>query len=225
MRGAFEYGVINLEDLNLNGAICPDGTTQNETNNCISGFSEEPTPLLAPVFFPASFDIQITPYQTSIRYIGIHEFIPGVATNEMNNYLIINEQAYRNLVGDQEVNNLRATTWIVDIDGLNNDEMQVLALLIAADSRFEGADDWETSHENVERNGGIIFGTQGLFTLQYIVASAAAIASAFVFLSLVLNQKKKELAILQAIGASPNQIIRLVPVSYTHLTLPTPPYV
>ena len=210
LRGAFEYGVINLEDLNLNGAICPDGTTQNETNNCISGFSEEPTPLLAPVFFPASFDIQITPYQTSIRYIGIHEFIPGVATNEMNNYLIINEQAYRNLVGDQEVNNLRATTWIVDIDGLNNDEMQVLALLIAADSRFEGADDWETSHENVERNGGIIFGTQGLFTLQYIVASAAAIASAFVFLSLVLNQKKKELAILQAIGASPNQIIRLV---------------
>ena len=210
LTGAFEYGVINLSNLNLNGAICPDGTAQNETNNCITGFSEEPTPLLAPVFFPATFDIQITPYQTSIRYIGIHEFIPGVATNEMNNYLIINEQAYRNLVGNQEVDNLRATTWIVDIDGLNNDDLQVLALLIAADSRFEGADDWETSHENVERNGGIIFGTQGLFTLQYIVASAAAIASAFVFLSLVLNQKKKELAILQAIGASPNQIIRLV---------------
>jgi len=210
LTGAFEYGVINLSNLKLDGAVCPDGIDQNESNNCLSGFSEEPTPLLAPVFFPASVDIQITPYQTSIRYIGIHEFIPGVATNEMNNYLIINEEAYRSLVGDQEVNNLRATTWIVDIDGLNNDELQVLALLIAADSRFEGADDWETSHENVERNGGIIFGTQGLFTLQYIVASAAAIASAFVFLSLVLNQKKKELAILQAIGASPNQIIRLV---------------
>ena len=111
-----------------------------------------------------------------MRYIGIHEFIPGVATNEMNNYLIINEQGYRNLVGDQQVNNLTATTWIVDIDGLNNDELQVLALLIAADSKFEGADDWETTHENVERNGGIIFGTQGLFTLQYLVASAAAIA-------------------------------------------------
>ena len=210
LTGAFEYGVINLSNLKLDGAVCPDATAQNESNNCLSGFSEEPTPLLAPIFFPASIDIQITPYQTSIRYIGVHEFIPGVATNEMNNYLIINEQAYRNLVGDQEVNNLRATTWIVDIDGLNNDELQVLSLLIAADSRFEGADDWETSHENVERNGGIIFGTQGLFTLQYIVASAAAIASAFVFLSLVLNQKKKELAILQAIGASPNQIIRLV---------------
>jgi len=38
----------------------------------------------------------------------------------------------------------------------------------------------------------------------------AAVASAFVFLSLVLNQRQKELAVLQAIGASPNQIIRLV---------------
>ena len=185
LTGAFEYGVINLSNLKLDGAICPDGTAQNESNNCLSGFSEEPTPLLAPVFFPASVDTNNS-LQTSIRYIGIHEFIPGVATNEMNNYLIINEEAYRSLVGDQEVNNLRATTWIVDIDGLNNDELQVLALLIAADSRFEGADDWETSHENVERNGHYLWRAQGLFTLQYIVASAAAIASAFVFLSLML---------------------------------------
>ena len=128
----------------------------------------------------------------------------------MENFLIINEKSYRELKGNQEVDNLRSTSWIIDIDGLDNDELQVLGLLIAADSRFESAEDWETSHEDVERNGGIIFGTQGLFTLQYIVASVAAIASAFVFLSLVLNQKKKELAILQAIGASPNQIIRLV---------------
>ena len=210
LSGAFQYGAINLTNLKLDGAICPDRTTQNESNNCTSGFSEAPTPLLEPVFFPASFEVQITPYQTSIRYIGIHEFIPGVATNDMSNYLIINEKAFRELKGNQDVNNLRATTWIIDVDGLNNKELQVLGLLIAADSRFEGADDWETSHENVERNGGIIFGTQGLFTLQYLVASVAAIASAFVFLSLVLNQKKKELAILQAVGASPNQIIRLV---------------
>ena len=210
LSGSFEYGAINLSNLKLDGATCPDGTAQNETNNCTSGFSETPTPLLEPVFIPASFEVEIIPYQTTVRYIGIHEFIPGVATNGMNNYLIINEQAFRELKGNQEVDNLRATTWIIDINGLNNDELQVLSLLIAADSKFEGADDWETSHENVERNGGIIFGTQGLFTLQYIVASVAAIASAFVFLSLVLNQKKKELAILQAIGASPNQIIRLV---------------
>ena len=43
-----------------------------------------------------------------------------------------------------------------------------------------------------------------------MVASLASVASAFVFLSLVLTKRKKELAILQAIGASPNQVIRLV---------------
>ena len=49
-----------------------------------------------------------------------------------------------------------------------------------------------------------------MLSLQFVVASLASVASAFVFLSLVLTQRKRELAILQAIGASPNQIIRLV---------------
>ena len=56
----------------------------------------------------------------------------------------------------------------------------------------------------------MIFGTPGLLSLQFIVASLASVASAFVFLSLVLTQRKRELAILQAIGASPNQVMRLV---------------
>jgi len=56
----------------------------------------------------------------------------------------------------------------------------------------------------------LIFGTPGLLSLQFIVASLASVASAFVFLSLVLTQRKRELAILQAIGASPNQVMRLV---------------
>ena len=60
------------------------------------------------------------------------------------------------------------------------------------------------------RTGGLIFGTPGLLSLQFVVASLASIASAFVFLSLVLSQRKKELAILQAIGASPQQVMRLV---------------
>ena len=208
--GVFELGLINLTELKIDNATCPDGSKQNQTNNCNTGFSQEPTPLLGTAFGPTSLHFEISEHQTSMRYIGIHEFIPGVPTSEMENFLIINEQAFRELKGNQEVNNLRSTSWIIDVDGLDNDDLQVLGLLIAADSRFESAEDWETSHEDVERNGGIIFGTQGLFTLQYIVASVAAIASAFVFLSLVLNQKKKELAILQAIGASPNQIIRLV---------------
>ena len=70
--------------------------------------------------------------------------------------------------------------------------------------------DWSTAHEEVERNGGLIYGTPGLLTLQFVVASLAAVASAFVFLTLVLTQRRKELAILQAIGASPNQVMRLV---------------
>ena len=61
-----------------------------------------------------------------------------------------------------------------------------------------------------EKKESLIFGTPGLLSLQFVVASLASVASAFVFLSLVLTQRKRRLAILQAIGASPNQIIRLV---------------
>ena len=56
----------------------------------------------------------------------------------------------------------------------------------------------------------MIFGTPGLLSLQFVVASVAAVASSFVFLSLVLSPRQKASAVLQAIGASPNQIIRLV---------------
>ncbi|DAC42004.1 MAG TPA: FtsX-like permease family protein, partial [Candidatus Poseidoniales archaeon] len=85
-----------------------------------------------------------------------------------------------------------------------------LASQIKADSRVSGVLDWSSTHKDVERNGGLIFGTPGLLSLQFVVASVAAVASSFVFLSLVLSQRQKELAVLQAIGASPNQIIRLV---------------
>ena len=93
---------------------------------------------------------------------------------------------------------------------MSGEDLKALRISLEADSRFDSAQDWETAHDDVERNGGLIFGTPGLLTLQFIVASVAAVASAFVFLSLVLTQRQKELAVLQAIGASPNQIIRLV---------------
>ena len=150
------------------------------------------------------------PNNASARYIGTHEFIPGVPTADMASSIIIGESAYREFIGNAAVDNHVANTWIVRVDGVNGDELQVLRSSIEADSRFESATDWETAHEDVERNGGLIFGTPGLLSLQFVVASIAAIASSFVFLSLVLNQRQKELAVLQAIGASPNQIIRLV---------------
>ena len=114
------------------------------------------------------------------------------------------------LIGNAAVDNHVANTWIVRVDGVSGDDLKVLRTSVEADARIESAIDWETSHEEVERNGGLIFGTPGLLSLQFVVASIAAIASSFVFLSLVLNQRQKELAVLQAIGASPNQIIRLV---------------
>ena len=160
----------------------------------------------------SSMSVEITPYNTTLRYIGVHEFIPGVPTSEMDRSIIMGESGYRDLVGDSRVDNLRATTWIVSVnnDDLSGEELQALRVIIESDSRFDSAMDWKTSHEEVERNGGLIYGTPGLLSLQFIVASLAAVASAFVFLSLVLNQRQKELAVLQAIGASPNQIIRLV---------------
>ena len=39
------------------------------------------------------------------------------------------------------------------------------------------ASDWGTNHEANERTGGLIFGTPGLLSLQFVVASLASIAS------------------------------------------------
>ena len=150
------------------------------------------------------------PNNDSAQYIGTHDFIPGVPTADMGSSLIIGESTYRGLIGNAAVDNHVSNTWIIRVDGVSGDDLKVLRTSVEADSRIESALDWETSHEAVERNGGLIFGTPGLLSLQFVVASIAAIASSFVFLSLVLNQRQKELAVLQAIGASPNQIIRLV---------------
>ena len=94
--------------------------------------------------------------------------------------------------------------------GVTGEDLESLASKIEANASVASVLDWSTAHKEVERNGGLIFGTPGLLSLQFVVASVAAVASSFVFLSLVLSQRQKELAVLQAIGASPNQIIRLV---------------
>ena len=212
LAGAYDAtNVLNFNSIDsIQDAICPNGNDENGTA-CSDGFNPIPPPLALQFFAPSS-NIQITstPYNTTLRYIGTHEFIPGVATDLMESSVIIGESGYRALVGDETVDNISATTWFVSIPDVTGEDLKALRASIEADSRFESAMDWETKHEEVERNGGLIFGTPGLLSLQFIVASIAAVASAFVFLSLVLNQRQKELAVLQAIGASPNQIIRLV---------------
>ena len=154
--------------------------------------------------------VDVAESNTTLRYIGVHEFVPGVPEDLMSTSVVIGESGYRELVGDNRVDNLFSNNWIVKVDGVEGEDLTALKNNIEADERFNSSIDWETAHDAVERNGGLIFGTPGLLSLQFIVASVAAVASAFVFLSLVLNQRQKELAVLQAIGASPNQIIRLV---------------
>ena len=209
LTGAWGTGIgrMNLTMAVLSNTTCPDGTNSDETG-CEGGFSEDITPIMGE-FFLANTQVRfdITPFTHEMHYVGIHEYIPGVGNADG---LIIGESSWRTFIGDDAANNYTSTTWIVDVDGVDGEELEALGSTISADARVSSVDDWASSHKDVERNGGLIFGTPGLLSLQFVVASVAAIASSFVFLSLVLSQRQKELAVLQAIGASPNQIIRLV---------------
>ena len=152
--------------------------------------------------------------EASINYAGRHQWIPGITSIEANSVIVIGESAYRELVGDQIVDSHTSSIWMFELcDEINTDCSKALELLsadIKSNTGVVSASDWSTAHEQNERNGGLIFGTPGLLSMMFVVAALASISSAFVFLSLVLSQRKRELAILQAIGASPNQVIRLV---------------
>ena len=209
LSGAWGTGIgrMDLSLAVLSNTTCPDGTNSDETG-CEGGFAEDITPIMGEFFLANSqLRFEITPFAHEMYYMGIHEYIPGVGNADG---LIIGESSWRAFIGNDEANNYTSTTWIVDVDGVDGEELEALGSTISADARVSNVDDWASSHKEVERNGGLIFGTPGLLSLQFVVASIAAIASSFVFLSLVLSQRQKELAVLQAIGASPNQIIRLV---------------
>ena len=208
LEGAF--GFFDLSQAILTNTTCPDGSAADETS-CASGPSPVPPPLAAPLFLSdTTVRIISTPYTAEMYYMGNHEYIPGVNSATALGSLIIGESSWRTFVGDDEVDNYTSTTWIVDVNGVDDEELEALGSKISADARVSSVEDWASTHKDVERNGGLIFGTPGLLSLQFVVASIAAVASSFVFLSLVLSQRQKELAVLQAIGASPNQIIRLV---------------
>lgn len=206
------FGYVNLSQFNLEGVTCPNGLTSDRTE-CAT--SQVPPPLVAPLL-GSSTDISfnITRHDFSSQYLGVHFWIPGQSTSTLNPAIIIGESTWRGLVGDQAADNLVSTTWYFDLGGFatqnDGDDLRALRATLEADPMVVSASDWSSAHREVERNGGLIFGTPGLLSMQFVVASVAAVASSFVFLSLVLTQRQKELAILQAIGASPNQIIRLV---------------
>ena len=194
----------------MSNTTCPDGSNSDVTS-CASGPSLIPPPLAEPLFLAdTTVKLEITKFSTEMYYMGVHEYLPGIDSTVVESTLIIGEDKWRSLVGNNAADNYTSTTWIVRVDGVEGDELESLASQLEADSRVSETMDWSSKHKEVERNGGLIFGTPGLLSLQFVVASVAAVASSFVFLSLVLNQRQKELAVLQAIGASPNQIIRLV---------------
>jgi len=214
LEGSFGLYVLSFSD--LTNATCPNGEVTN-SSSCddlmITPSIENLPSSLSELLFSGggiSFEINTQEYNQSLQYIGVHEFIPGVPTITMSDTLVIGESSWRAFVGDERANNFSTNTWIIKVDAVQGDELEAFRANLEADSRVSSAMDWSSKHSEVERSGGLIFGTQGLLSLQFVVASIAAVASAFVFLSLVLNQRRKELAVLQAIGASPNQIIRLV---------------
>jgi len=152
--------------------------------------------------------------EATISYSGRHRWVPGYSAAETNSVIVIGEGTYRQLVGNTTADSYKSSSWMFEFCDQSNDGCKDALETLSADlSSKEGivsASDWSTAHEDNERNGGLIFGTPGLLSMMFVVAALASIASAFVFLSLVLTQRKRELAILQAIGASPNQVVRLV---------------
>ena len=208
LLGAF--GTVDFSTSTLINTTCPDGSAGLQTS-CESGGSQIPPPLTGDLFFAGTqVTIERTPYTTEMYYMGVHEYVPGFTAVDIENTIVIGESSWRTLVGNNASDNHTSTTWIVRVDGVTGEELEALASQIEANSNVSSAIDWSSGPKEVERNGGLIFGTPGLLSLQFVVASVAAVASSFVFLSLVLNQRQKELAVLQAIGASPNQIYRLV---------------
>ena len=115
--------------------------------------------------------------------MGVHEYIPGVSSATISSALIIGEDSWISLVGQDQANDYNSTTWIVRVDGVEGDALESLASQVSADARVSSVVDWSSTHKDVERNGGLIFGTPGLLSLQFVVASVAAVASSFVFLS------------------------------------------
>ena len=152
--------------------------------------------------------------ETTVNYAGRHQWVPGISSIESDSVIVIGESTYRELVGNQTVDSHTSTTWMFELcdesESGCSTALETLSADLKSNNGVVSASDWSTAHEQNERNGGLIFGTPGLLSMMFVVAALASVSSAFVFLSLVLSQRKRELAILQAIGASPNQVIRLV---------------
>lgn len=152
------------------------------------------------------------PQVVSINYIGGHRWVPGAPQGiQADEVIIIEESTFRSLNNN---NDYLASYWFVELCDENNSKCRKglgeLNSHLSNDVSVVSVRDWATQYDEVSRMGGLIFGTPGILSLQYIVATFATLASSMVFLSLILTRRKRELAILQSIGASAGQLSRLV---------------
>ncbi len=205
--------ISELADLWGQGAYTAGPEARRALDNPSSG---SPLTLQFSYFAPNQLGIPelIGPSESTVNYAGRIEWIPGLSAPEVDSALVIGEATYTELVTNLTNDAYRSTTWMFELcdqsTGGCSDALEVLSADLRSVEGVVGAQDWSSAHENNERRGGLIFGTPGLLSMMFVVAALASVSSAFVFLSLVLSQRKRELAILQAIGASPNQVVRLV---------------
>ena len=161
------------------------------------------------IMYPVEGDDQKS---VTVSYLGGHKWIPGMPQSIVaNGVVLITESTFRMLNGDKDY---KAKDWFVEFCDEKSktcgDNLKELNSQIILNSSVVSVTDWQTEYDEVKRNGGLIFGTPGILSLQYVVAVFATLASSVVFLSLILGRRKRELAILQSIGASVSQLSRLV---------------
>ena len=129
-------------------------------------------------------------FTTELRYLGQHEYLPGQSSADAESTIIIGESAYRALSGLESNATINATEWYIWVGkgstllaDIDEDDLISLRFAIEANDSVTGVSDLSSNRELVERNGGLIFGTPGLLSLQFVVAALGSVASAFVFLS------------------------------------------
>ncbi len=72
------------------------------------------------------------------------------------------------------------------------------------------AQSYEEEIEFIEGREGLRFGFPGLLTINFIIAIVAIVMGITIFMFMIINQRKKEFAILIAEGASKKQLVKLV---------------
>ena len=148
----------------------------------------------------------------TVSYLGGHKWIPGMPQSILaDSVVLIEESTFRSLNGNKDY---KAKDWFVEFCNEKSkscgDYLKDLNSQIIINNSVVSAKNWKAEYDEVKRNGGLIFGTPGILSLQYVVAVFATLASSVVFLSLILGRRRRELAILQSIGASVSQLSRLV---------------